>query len=172
MRSKYKITLKLYEFYNLEAELNGLVNQQTGEKLASGLLAEKLSMVTKYWLSDLAKKIAAEKESIEKLKEELIKKHGKEDDKGGISIPMAIEELDADGNPVKSTDADGNEVTKRIVNPAYLEFEKEFNDLLQQERDVEYNAFKLADFAAVETAQNYNTFFKLVSVEEAKVVPM
>jgi len=167
-----KVTLKLYEFYNLEAELNGLVNQQTGEKLASGLLAEKLSMVTKYWLSDLAKKIAAEKESIEKLKEELIKKHGKEDDKGGISIPMAIEELDADGNPVKSTDADGNEVTKRIVNPAYLEFEKEFNDLLQQERDVEYNAFKLADFAAVETAQNYNTFFKLVSVEEAKVVPM
>jgi len=167
-----KVTLKLYEFYNLEAELNGLVNQQTGEKIASGLLAEKLSMVTKYWLSDLAKKIAAEKESIEKLKEELIKKHGKEDDKGGISIPMAIEELDADGNPVKSTDADGNEVTKRIVNPAYLEFEKEFNDLLQQERDVEYNAFKLADFAAVETAQNYNTFFKLVSVEEAKVVPM
>jgi hypothetical protein len=123
-------------------------------------------------LSDLAKKIAAEKESIEKLKEELIKKHGKEDDKGGISIPMAIEELDADGNAVKSTDADGNEVTKRVVNPAYLEFEKEFNELLQQERDVEYNAFKLADFAAVETAQNYNTFFKLVSVEEAKVVPM
>jgi hypothetical protein len=167
-----KVTLKLYEFYNLEAELNGLVNQQTGEKIASGLLAEKLSMVTKYWLSDLAKKIAAEKESIEKLKEELIKKHGKEDDKGGISIPMAIEELDADGNAVKSTDADGNEVTKRVVNPAYLEFEKEFNELLQQERDVEYNAFKLADFAAVETAQNYNTFFKLVSVEEAKVVPM
>jgi len=167
-----KVTLKLYEFYNLEAELNGLVNQQTGEKIASGLLAEKLSMVTKYWLSDLAKKVAAEKESIEKLKEELIKKHGKEDDKGGISIPMAIEELDADGNPVKSTDADGNEVTKRVVNPAYLEFEKEFNDLLQQERDVEYNAFKLADFSAVETAQNYNTFFKLVSVEEAKVVPM
>jgi hypothetical protein len=167
-----KVTLKLYEFYNLEAELNGLVNQQTGEKIASGLLSEKLSMVTKYWLSDLAKKIATEKESIEKLKEELIKKHGKEDDKGGISIPMAIEELDADGNTVKSTDADGNEVTKRVVNPAYLEFEKEFNDLLQQERDVEYNAFKLVDFSAVETSQNYNTFFKLVSVEEAKVVPM
>ena len=72
-----KVTLKLYEFYNLEAELNGLVNQQTGEKIASGLLSEKLSMVTKYWLSDLAKKIATEKESIEKLKEELIKKHGK-----------------------------------------------------------------------------------------------
>jgi hypothetical protein len=167
-----KVSLKLYEFYNLEAELNGLVNQQTGEKIASGLLAEKLSMVTKYWLSDLAKKVTSEKESIEKLKEELIKKHGKEDDKGGVSIPMAIEELDADGNPLKSTDADGNEIPKRIVNPAYVEFEKEFNDLLQQEREVEYNAFKLTDFTAVETAQNYNTFFKLISVEEAKVIPM
>ena len=31
-----KITLKLYEFYNLEAELNGITNQQTGEKTASG----------------------------------------------------------------------------------------------------------------------------------------
>lgn len=33
-----KITLKLYEFYNLEAELNGLTNPQTGAKTSSGLL--------------------------------------------------------------------------------------------------------------------------------------
>ena len=167
-----KVTLKLYEFYNLEAELNGLVNQQTGEKIATGLLAEKLSMVTKYWLSDLAKKVATEKESIEKLKEELIKKHGTEDDKGGISIPMSIDEVDADGNAVKTTDAEGNETVKKVINPEFVAFEKEFNELLQQERDVEYNTFKLADFSAVETSQNYTTFFKLVSVEEAKVVPM
>jgi hypothetical protein len=167
-----KVTLKLYEFYNLEAELNGLVNQQTGEKVATGLLQEKLSMVTKYWLSDLAKKVGAEKESIEKLKEELIKKHGKEDDKGGISIPMSIEDLDADGNTVTITDADGKEAVKRILNPAYVEFEKEFNELLNQEREIEYNSFKLADFENVETSQNYTTFFKLVKVEEAKVVPM
>lgn len=167
-----KVTLKLYEFYNLEAELNGLVNQQTGEKVATGLLQEKLSMVTKYWLSDLAKKVGSEKESIEKLKEELIKKHGKEDDKGGISIPMSIEDLDADGNTVTITDADGKEAVKRILNPAYVEFEKEFNELLNQEREIEYNSFKLADFENVETSQNYTTFFKLVKVEEAKVVPM
>jgi uncharacterized protein (UPF0216 family) len=167
-----KVTLKLYEFYNLEAELNGLVNQQTGEKIATGLLAEKLSMVTKYWLSDLAKKVATEKESIEKLKEELIKKHGTEDDKGGISIPMSIDEVDADGNAVKTTDAEGNETVKKVINPEFVVFEKEFNELLQLERDVEYNTFKLVDFSAVETSQNYTTFFKLISVEEAKVVPM
>ena len=167
-----KITLKLYEFYNLEAELNGLTNQQTGEKVATGLLSEKLSMVTKYWLSDLAKKIAAEKESIEKLKEELIKKHGTEDDKGGISIPMAIDELDSDNLPIKDLDKDGNWFTKKVINPAYVEFEKEFNDLLQQEREIEYKPITLADFSNVETSQNYSTFFKLVSVEDAKVVPM
>jgi len=42
-----KISLKLFEFYNLDAELNGLTNQQTGEKIASGLVQEKLSLVTK-----------------------------------------------------------------------------------------------------------------------------
>ena len=167
-----KITLKLYEFYNLEAELNGLTNQQTGEKIATGLLQEKLSMVTKYWLTDLAKKVASEKESIEKLKEELIKKHGQEDDKGGISIPMSIEELDEAGNPQTITDADGKTVAKRKINPAYVEFDKEFNELLNQERELEHSTFKLADFASVETSQNYSTFFKLLKVEEAKVVPM
>ena len=69
-----KITLKLFEFYNLDAELNGLRNQNTGETISSGLLQEKLSLVTKYWLSDLAKKVAAEKAAVEELKNELIKK--------------------------------------------------------------------------------------------------
>lgn len=167
-----KVTLKLYEFYNLEAELNGLTNQQTGEKVATGLLQEKLSMVTKYWLSDLAKKVSAEKEAVEALKNDLIKKYGQEDDKGGISIPMTVEEKDADGNPVLVKDAEGNEIPKRTINPAYVDFEKEFNELLNQERDLEYKAFKLDDFENVETSQNYNTFFKLVKVEETPVVPM
>ena len=71
-----KISLKLFEFYNLDAELNGLTNQQTGEKIASGLIQEKLSLVTKYWLTELGKKVAAEKATIEELKNDLIKKFG------------------------------------------------------------------------------------------------
>ena len=39
-----KISLKLSEFYQLEAELNGVVNQQTGEKLSNGLLSEKVKL--------------------------------------------------------------------------------------------------------------------------------
>ena len=91
-----KISLKLFEFYNLDAELNGLTNQQTGEKIASGLIQEKLSLVTKYWLTELGKKVAAEKAAVEELKNDLIKKYGKEDEKGGISIPMVIDELDSE----------------------------------------------------------------------------
>ena len=119
-----KISLKLFEFYNLDAELNGLTNQQTGEKIASGLIQEKLSLVTKYWLTDLGKKVAAEKAAVEELKNDLIKKYGKEDDKGGVSIPMVIEELDSEGQVIKDLDKDGNWFTKKIINPDYQSFKK------------------------------------------------
>ena len=167
-----KISLKLFEFYNLDAELNGLTNQQTGEKIASGLIQEKLSLVTKYWLTELGKKVAAEKASVEELKNDLIKKYGKEDDKGGISIPMVIEELDSDGQPIKDLDKDGNWFTKKVINPDYQSFEKEFNDLLQTEKELDYKAFTLEDFEKVETSENYGTFFKLIKVEEARIVPL
>ena len=167
-----KISLKLFEFYNLDAELNGLTNQQTGEKIASGLIQEKLSLVTKYWLTELGKKVAAEKAAVEELKNDLIKKYGKEDDKGGISIPMVIDELDSEGQPVKDLDKDGNWFTKKVINPEFQSFELEFNNLLQTEKDLEYKAFTLEDFEKVETSENYGTFFKLIKVEETKVVPL
>jgi hypothetical protein len=167
-----KISLKLFEFYNLDAELNGLTNQQTGEKIASGLIQEKLSLVTKYWLTELGKKVAAEKASVEELKNDLIKKYGKEDEKGGISIPMVIDEVDSEGQPVKDIDKDGNWFTKKVINPDFQLFEKEFNDLLQTEKELEYKAFTLEDFEKVETSENYGTFFKLIKIEETKVVPL
>lgn len=167
-----KISLKLFEFYNLDAELNGLTNQQTGEKIASGLIQEKLSLVTKYWLTELGKKVAAEKAAVEELKNDLIKKYGKEDDKGGISIPMVIDELDSEGQPVKDLDKDGNWFTKKVINPEFQSFELEFNNLLQTEKELEYKAFTLEDFEKVETSENYGTFFKLIKVEETKVVPL
>jgi hypothetical protein len=151
-----KITLKLSEFYQLEAELNGLSNQQTGEVISKGLLSEKIKLTTKYWLSDLNKKVAAEKESVEKLKEELIKKYGKEEN-GAISIPLYINEV---------IDEDTKEVTSREVNPDFIKFQNDFNALLQEERELEYRSFKLEEFEGVETEGVYSTFFKLVKVEE------
>jgi hypothetical protein len=150
-----KVTLKLHEFYALEAELNGVVNNQTGEVLSKGLLSEKIKLSTKYWLTELGKKVSAEKEAVEKLKEELIKKHGTEDEKGGIAIPMYINIV---------TNEEG-EVTSREVNPKFVEFQNEFNALLQEEKEVEYKEFKLAEFDSVESEGVYVTFFKLVKPE-------
>ena len=164
-----KITLKLHEFYALESELNGVTNQQTGEVVSKGLLSEKIKLVTKYWLTDLNKKVAAEKESVEKLKEELIKKYGKEEE-GAISIPMAIDQVDENGEVVKTkiTKEDGTEeeVPVKVYNPDFISFQNDFNALLSEERELEYHAFKLEDFESVETDGVYNTFFKLIKVDE------
>ena len=150
-----KVTLKLHEFYSLAAELNGVVNNQTGEVLSKGLLAEKIKLSTKYWLTELTKKVTAEKEAVEKLKEDLIKKHGTEDENGGVSIPMYINIV---------TDENG-EVTSRDINPKFVEFQNEFNALLQEEKEIEYKEFKLSDFDSVESDGVYVTFFKLVKPE-------
>ena len=151
-----KISLKLHEFYSLEVDLNGLTNQQTGEVVAKGLLSEKIKLTTKYWLSDLNKKVSAEKESVEKLKEELIKKHGETDESGNISIPMYINVV---------TNEEG-EIVSREVNPKFVEFQTDFNTLLGEERELEYHSFKLEEFENVETDGNYSTFFKLIKVVE------
>ena len=151
-----KSSLKLHEYYTLEAELNGLTNQQSGEVISKGLLNEKLKLTTKYWISDLAKKATAEKIAVEAVKEELIKKHGETDDTGNISIPMYINIV---------TDEEG-ETVSREVNPKFVEFQNEFNTLLQEEKEIEHNAFKLEEFENVESDGNYQVFFKLIKVGE------
>ena len=151
-----KISLKLYEFYNLDSELNGVTNQQTGKKVSAGLLAEKLKLADKYWLTELAKKATAEKAAVESLKEDLIKKHGEADETGNISIPMYIDIVkDEEGNVV-----DGKN------NPKFIEFQNEFNLLLQEEKELEYKPFQLSALENIESDGNYPTFFKLIEVSE------
>ena len=152
-----KVTLKLHEFYALEAELNGVTNRQTGEILAKGLLNEKIKLTTKYWLHDLTKKVAAEKESVEKLKEELIKKYGTTDTEGNVSIPMYINEV---------IDEETKEIVSRDINPDFVKFQNDFNGLLEEDREIEYKGFKLEEFDSVETDGNYNILFKLIKVDE------
>jgi hypothetical protein len=151
-----KTTLKLYEFYSLEAELNGVTNQETGEVTSKGLLAEKIKMTTKYWLNDLFKKVVTEKEACELLKQELIKKHGDIDEQGNISIPMYINIV---------ANEEGETVSKEM-NPKFVEFHNEFNALLNEDRELEHKDFTLGEFDSVESEGKYNTFFKLIKVGE------
>lgn len=150
-----KVTLKLFEFYNLEAELSGTVNQQTGDIISKGLLNEKIKLTTKYWLTDLLKRVTDEKQSVEKIKEDLIKKYGKESEEG-VSIPMYI---DIEKN-------EQGEVVSRKANPDFINFQNEFNTLLQEERELEYKPLSLLDFESIESDSNYPTLFKLIKVDD------
>lgn len=150
-----KISLKLSEFYQLDSELNGVTNQQTGEKLSKGLVNEKVKLTTKYWLADLAKKVTAEKTAVESVKEELIKKHGEADETGNISIPIYInEQKDEEGNLIG-----------REINPKFVEFQNEFNALLEEEKELEHKGFTLEELESVESSDNYPVFFKLIKVD-------
>lgn len=167
-----KITLKLYDFLNLEVELNGIVNPQTQQRTQKGLLQHPIPMGTKYWLSKLAKTVGDEKAIIDGLKDELVRKHGTENEDGSIRVDVAIPELDKKGKQVttKVTAEDGSvkEQPKFTVNPKYLEFEKEFNEILQQEKELEYRAVKIEDFVTPDypnglvTDQQFDTFFTLI----------
>lgn len=142
-----KKTLKLVQFYNLEAELNGVTNPQTGEKLSKGILSEKLQLKTKYWLSDLSKKVKEQTDACSALRDELIKKHGTESE-GGVSISQTVEE-------------DG----KQVLNPSFVAFQNEFNALLNEEREIEYKAISIDDLGNAETTEVYDTLFSLLKFD-------
>ena len=145
-----KISLKLHEILTLDAELNGAKNQQTGEVTIKGLANEKLSLVVKYHMNELSKKVAAEKQSVETLREELIKKLGTEED-GQVFIKMYDEVLDEEGN-----------IVSRSLTENFLEFNKEYDTLLNEVKELEYRPFELSELASIETEENYEVFFKLI----------
>jgi hypothetical protein len=157
-----KISFKLFELLNLEAELAGATNNQTGEKIIEGLLNQKLPVVTKYHLNILLSNLSAEKKTIDALRDELIKKYGTEDENGNIGISMVIEtgEVNDKGEPVKD------------INPAYIEFNDEYGGLLNQEKEIQIPQIKLSDLDKIETKDNYILVFKHLieepSVEEVK----
>lgn len=142
-----KKTLKLVQFFNLEAELNGAVNPQTGEKLTKGILSEKLQLKTKYWLSDLSKRVKEQTDACQTLRDELIKKYGEEKD-GGVYITQFVEE-------------DG----KKVVNPKFISFQNEFNALMDEEREIEYKEISIDELGQVETTEVYETLFSLLKFD-------
>ena len=143
-------SFKLFELLQLEAELSGVLNQKTGERVLEGLLSQKLSLTTKYWLNGLVTTLLDEKKQIETLRDELIKKHGTADADGNIGISMYVEtgKKDAEGNALQS------------VNPKYLEFNAEYNALLNESKDIKVPSIKFAELEKIETEENYNLVLK------------
>lgn len=148
-----KKTLKLGEILQLESEINGLVNPQNGKEIFIGFRKHKLSLKTKYWLTELGDRLLGERKSVETLRDEIIQKHGEDDGKGGIQIAMFIEQKD-----------ENDVVISREINPKYIEFQQEYNDLLGEEKEIEYTPLTIEDLDnAGDTTDDYSILFQLVS---------
>jgi len=161
-----KTTLTLGEIYTLEAELAGAANQQTGEKTLKGLLSQSISLLQKYWLTDLAEDLAKHKKNVDAIRNDLIKKHGEPVENGGLSISVSIDKLDEEGLPVLNEE--GKPV--KVLNPKFQEFNEEMEKLFAETRDVEHYPFKIEDFD-FKTDETYAVFFKLLKPKKEAEQP-
>jgi hypothetical protein len=110
----------------------------------------------KYELSDFSTELKGERSKVETLRDELIKKYGEDDGNGGILVKMYNEVKDEEGN-----------VVGKVVNPQYLEFDKEYGLLLNQEIEIEYPEITKEDLKdAGKTKDKYQVLFKLIKKEK------
>ena len=153
-----KITLKLGDVLQLESEINGYTDPQTGEEIFEGFSKQNLSIILKNELSDFSTELKNERSKVETLRDQLIKKYGEEDGNGGILVKMYNEVKDDEGN-----------VTGKVVNPQYVEFDKEYGVLLNQEIEIEYPEITKEDLKdAGKTKDKYQVLFKLIKKEVKK----
>jgi hypothetical protein len=131
------MNLKLHEVIALFYELNG-VTKEDGQVVTQGLLKQKMSLKVKVYLQRLNNSIAEDIKLYEEARQELFKKHGKEEN-GMISIN----------------------------NENLPEFNKEHNDLLQADKSIDVATLWGADLTLdslsnIETEEHYPLVFKLV----------
>jgi hypothetical protein len=139
--------LKLSEILILETELLGSKNSETGEIVTHGLLSQKLSITTRYWLTKLGEIAKTEKESVETLNNELIKELGTVMENGYYMITATIGE------------------GSNIPNPNFIKYNEEMNKLLSAEKDINHFEFTLDLFDDVTTTENYPIFYTLIDVQ-------
>jgi hypothetical protein len=151
-----KITLKLGDILQLESEINGYVDPQSGDQIYEGFAKQNLSIILKYELSDFSTTLKTERTKVEALRDELIKKYGEDDGKGGLWVKTHNEVKDDEGN-----------IIGKAINPKYVEFDKEYGTLLNQEIEIEYPEITKEDLKdAGKTKDKYMVLFKLIKKEK------
>lgn len=145
-----EVNLTLGEILDLEKEINGFTNFETGEIIYHGILKLKLPIVLKYELTELGIELKKEKEIVEDLRNELIKKYGEESD-DGIFVKLFDEVEDKDGN------------INRIFSKNYLSFDSEYKELLSKDKNIIFpDITKDQLINAGETTDVYKVIFKLI----------
>jgi hypothetical protein len=131
-----KITLKLLEILNLYIEITGtnpLNNIITHDNEYDVLLKENLSISTKFKLYKLITSLDKEIDIFIKNRDELVKKHGTTTDKTTYTV------IHVD------------------------EFNKEIEELLQLDIEIEYHELILSEFEHIKTSNIQPTLYKMFS---------
>jgi hypothetical protein len=143
--------LTIDQILQLDAEINGFTNPQTGDVVYEGFVKQPLSILLKYELTELSNTLKEEREKVDSLRNELIEKYGESNEDGSIQISPTIEEKKG-------------KKTETVRNPKYVEFVEEYNKLLQKEIEVSHPEITKEDLKdAGKTKDQYNILFKLVT---------
>jgi hypothetical protein len=154
------LKIKLGNIFLLDSELNGMTQpaqqsnsaetEQPSEPtvILKGLINEILPLSTKFWLLELNKELQPIKESINSLREELIKKYGTVTEDGAIFIPVYKKDSEV-------YDENGN-VIEAEVSEEYTNFQTEFSTLLSEEKEIKYMPISLSVLDKIETDKSYS----------------
>lgn len=146
-----KNKLQLGDILQLEKEINGVINPETGVQEYEGFLKQNISIILKYELTELGEFLTKERKKVESLRDELIKKYGTEEN-GTMVVKMFVEEKNSEG-----------EVITRKINPEFIKFDEEYGKLLSQEIEFEHPAITKEDLKdAGKTKDRYQVLFKLI----------
>ena len=146
-----KATLTLGEIKQLNDEINGHINTETGKVFYEGFLNQKIPIMLKYDLIDLSEFLIKESTKVDKFKDELILKYGEHDEKG-VKLDMWLIEKDEEGK-----------IISKVINPKYIEFDEEMGKLMLIEKEIEFPDITKDDLKNIgETKDNYQVLFKLI----------
>lgn len=147
-----KFTLTLADVLDLEGEINGLVNNETGQVIYEGFRKQNLNIILKYDINTFGELLKNEVKSIDVIRDELVMKYGKEKD-GTIVVTMYDEVKDDEGN-----------VISRKYSKNFIDFNNEFNTLLTSKtKEFDVPTITKEDLKnAGQTKDDYRVLFKLI----------
>jgi hypothetical protein len=147
-----KITLTLADVLDLEGEINGLINNETGQVIYEGFRKQNLNIILKYDINTFGEVLKNEVKSIDAIRDELVIKYGKEKD-GTTMVSMYEEEKDDEGNVISKKYAKN-----------FIEFNNEFNTLLTSKtKEFDVPTITKEDLKnAGQTKDDYRVLFKLI----------
>lgn len=120
-------------------EIYVLSQELSGNENFKGLLSQPLALKVKYWLQRLMYELESEIKTIDQVRNDLIKELGHAKD-------------------------DTFELSPESEN--FPKFVSQVNQMMSEEKEINHAIFKLSDFDAIETAEHYGVFLKLIDIDE------